>query len=214
MSRAEEITSEVRRLVLTCRAMEAQLQQSIAKKTHQEVVAKMQASIDGLNVEVERLKSELHKTTTINESITGLGGKIASQGETISSLNQTVTTLNQVIDIQKNTIAELQAKLAVSTVPTSVYDQTVSKLDEAHAKIGGMVDRSEYDSLQSKFNEQIELIKSMVQRSDYIVLQSQFANFVPKDTFESLQRTLSLYVPREQLVATETRLRDLEAKMG
>ena len=38
--------------------MEAQLQQSIPKKTHQEVVSKMQATIDGLNVEVERIKGE------------------------------------------------------------------------------------------------------------------------------------------------------------
>jgi uncharacterized coiled-coil protein SlyX len=213
LSRAEEITSEVRRLVLTCRAMEAQLQQSIPKKTHQEVVAKMQASIDGLNGEAERLRSELQKTTTLNESITSLGGKVTSQGETISSLGQTIASLNQVIEVQKNTLAELSAKLAVSTIPTTLYDQTVSNLDETRAKISGMVERSEYDSLQAKLNELTETTKSMVPRSEYLSLQSQFVNFVPKETFETLQRMLTQYVPREQLVASEARLHELEARM-
>jgi uncharacterized coiled-coil protein SlyX len=214
LSRAEEITSEVRRLVLTCRAMEAQLQQSIPKKTHQEVIAKMQASIDGLNGEVERLRSELQKTTTLNESIASLGGKVTSQGETVSSLGQTVANLNQVIEVQKNTLAELSAKLAVSTVPTSVYDQTVSNLDQTRAKLSVMVERSEYDSLQAKVNELTETFKSMVPKAEYLSLQSQFVNFVPKETFEALQRALTQYVPREQLVASETKLHELEAKMA
>ena len=84
MSRSEEITSEVRRLVLTCRSMEAQLQQSIPKKTHQEVVTKMQTAIDGLTAELERTKADLQKTAHLEETIKGLSEQITSQTVTIT----------------------------------------------------------------------------------------------------------------------------------
>ena len=88
MSRAEEITSEVRRLVLTCRAMEAQLQQSIPKKTHEEVVSKMQGTIDELDGEVGRIRTELQRTTGITETLNALGAQIASSKETMSFSKQ------------------------------------------------------------------------------------------------------------------------------
>ena len=193
--------------------MEAQLQQSLPKKTHQEVVTKMQASIDSLNEEANRLRSELQKTTTLNESISGLGNKITSGGDAISSLVQTVANLNQLIETQKTTIQELSTRLAQNTVPSQLYDQTITKLGEMQSKIETMVEKSELNSLQTKFNEQTDIMKSMVPRGEYLALQAQFANFVPKDTFEALQKTLNQYVPREQLIASETRLHELEAKM-
>lgn len=213
MSRAEEITSEVRRLVLTCRAMETQLQQSLPKKTHQEVVTKMQGSIDSLNEEVNRLRSELQNTKTLNESISGLGSTLTSSSETISSLAQTVANLNQLIEAQKTTIQELSTRLSQNTVPSQLYDQTITKLGEMQSKMESMVDKSEMVSLQTKVNEQTDVMKSMVPRGEYLALQAQFANFVPKDTFDALQKTLNQYVPREQLIASETRLHELESKL-
>ena len=47
-SRAEQITSEVKRLVLKCRKLEADLAQSVPKKVLDENVAKLQAKIDAL----------------------------------------------------------------------------------------------------------------------------------------------------------------------
>ncbi|MHB2037019.1 MAG: hypothetical protein ACYCPW_09815 [Nitrososphaerales archaeon] len=213
MSRAEEITSEVRRLVLTCRAMEAQLQQSIAKKTHQEVVAKMQATIDGLNAEFERVKADLQKTVSLNETIAGIGSNITSQNETITSLGVTVKNQNQIIEEQNKAIEALNSRLSQSTVPVLLYDQTLSKVEEMQEKIRCMVDKVDYVSIQKKCDELSESIKSMVPREDYLNLQNQFANFVPRESFEALQRTLSQYVPRDQLVASETRVHELEARL-
>ena len=76
--------SEVRRLVLTCKSMEAQLQQSIPKKAHQEVVTKMQNTIDDLVAELERTKEDLEKTTHLEEKIKGLSEQITSQTEAIT----------------------------------------------------------------------------------------------------------------------------------
>ena len=213
MSRAEEITSEVRRLVLTCRAMEAQLQQSIPKKTHQEVVSKMQATIDGLNVEVERIKGEFQKTTGLNETIAGLGSQLTSQNETVASLGRTIANECQLVEGQKGAIEALSSRLSQSTVPVLLYDQTLSKVDELQEKIRCMVDKVDYISIQKKCDDLTETIKSTVPREDYLNLQNQFANFVPRESFEALQRTLSQYVPRDQLVASETRVHELEARI-
>ena len=213
LSRAEEITSEVRRLVLTCKAMEAQLQQSIPKKTHEEVVRSMQATIDDLGAQVADLKTEIQHSSSLRETISGLGNQLVSQNDTISSLTRTVGDLNQVIDSQKASIAELSTKLSQSTVPSSLYDQTVSRLRELQERVQNMVERTDYASLQRKCDELSESMKSMVPREEYSNLQTMLANSVPKTNFEALQATLSQYVPREQLAASEARVNELEFKM-
>ncbi|HVB12898.1 MAG TPA: hypothetical protein VNE86_07170, partial [Nitrososphaerales archaeon] len=193
--------------------MEAQLQQSIPKKTHQEVVAKMQATIDGLNAEFERVKADLQKTVSLNETIAGIGSNITSQNETITSLGVTVKNQNQIIEEQNKAIGGLNSRLSQSTVPVLLYDQALSKVEEMQEKIRCMVDKVDYASIQTKCDELSESIKSMVPREDYLNLQNQFANFVPRESFEALQRTLSQYVPRDQLVTSETRVHELEARL-
>ena len=193
--------------------MEAQLQQSIPKKTHQEVVSKMQATIDGLNSEIERVKGEYQKTTALNETMAGLASQLTSQNDTIASLNRTITSQSQIIESQKSAIEALSSRLSQSTVPALLYDQTLARIEELQEKIRCMVDKVEYTSVQKKCDELTETLKSMVPREDYLTLQSQFTNFVPRESFEALQKTLSQYVPRDQLVASETRVHELEARL-
>ena len=193
--------------------MEAQLQQSIPKKTHQEIVSKMQATIDGLNSEVQRVKGDFQKTLSLNETIAGIGTNIISQNETITSLGMTVASQSQIIEGQNRAIEALNSRLSQSTVPVLLYDQTLSKVEEMQEKIRCMVDKVDYVSVQKKCDELSESLKSMVPREDYLGLQNQFANFVPRESFEALQRTLSQYVPRDQLVSSETRVHELEARL-
>ena len=179
MTRSEEITSEVRRLVLTCRSMEAQLQQSMPKKTHQEVVEKMQAKIDELTGELETTRSDLERSVHLEEGIKSLSQQIAMETQTITG------------QFQSNDAKRIQ---------------------ELETKISGMVDRSEFEALQAKYEQ---LANSTVPKDDYNALQNQFTNFVPKQTFEDMQRTFKdTTVPREQLSAAETRLQELEAKLA
>ena len=95
--------------------MEAQLQQSIPKKTHQEIVSKMQATIDGLNSEVQRVKGDFQKTLSLNETIAGIGTNIISQNETITSLGMTVASQSQIIEGQNRAIEALNSRLSQST---------------------------------------------------------------------------------------------------
>ena len=179
MTRSEEITSEVRRLVLTCRSMEAQLQQSMPKKTHQEVVAKMQTQIDELTGELENARSDLARSVHLEEGIKSLSQQIASETQTITSQFQSNDT---------------------------------RRIQELEAKISGMVDRAEFETLQARYEQ---LKNSTVPKDDYTALQSQFTNFVPKQTFEDMQRTFrETTVPREQLAAAEGRLQELEQRLA
>ncbi len=230
LSRAEEITSEVRRLVLTCRAMEAQLQQSIPKKDHEEVVAKMQTTIDELDGEVNRIRDELQRTKGITETINALGAQIAAQKEMLDSQAQTASNQSQIIDAQNKTIESLVGKLSQDTIPATMYNEALSKTHELEEKISQYVAKSDFEAIQQKVAELTELLGTMVPKSEYETLQAQFSNYVPKSDYESLQAQLSNYVPKEsfeeiqnalansvprdQFLASEAKIQEVEAKFS
>lgn len=193
--------------------MEAQLQQSIPKKTHQEIVANMQATIDGLGKQVQELRTEIQSTSTLKDTITGLGNQLASQANAISSLTATIADLNRVIEVQKSSVAELTSKLSESTVPASLYDETLSKFGALQERVQNKIERTDYTSLQKKYDELLESFRKMVPRDEYQNLQAMLSNSVPKESFEALQETLSKYVPREQLAASEAKMHELEVKL-
>lgn len=156
--------------------MEAQLQQSMPKKTHQEVVAKMQLTIDGLTADLERTKVDLQKTMHIEADIKSLSEHVTSQTNAIASQWQS---------------------------------NDAKKIQELEQKISGMVDKNEYVTLQNKYEE---LKNSTVPKQEYMALQNQFANFVPRESFDEMQkRYMQTTVPRDQFLAAETRIRELEA---
>ncbi len=200
MSRAEEITSEVRKLVLTCRSLEAQLQQSIPKKVHAEVVSKMQANIDTLSADLARTAAELEKTTSIGQRITTLESQIVSQNETISS--------------QSKTIGDLSAKLSENAIITNQYSQAVLKVQELESKISSMVDSSQYALSQEKCADLEAQIASMVPRAQFTALEVELANSVPLQKYGELQRTLEQMVPAEQLKTAESRVSELEKTLA
>ena len=196
MSRAEEITSEVRKLVLTCRSLEAQLQQSVPKKTYQETVATMQANIDSLNAELSRTKSDLENTTSL--------------GQRISSLESHISTQNEAVCQQGKVIESLSARLAENTIPMSIHTQAVSKVQELESRISSMVDVTEYSSLQKRCAELEAQIATSVPKTQYAALEIELANSVPIQKYEELQRSFAQRVPREQLQVAEARVAELE----
>ena len=107
MSPSEEITSEVRRVVQACRSLEAQLQQSIPKKDHEQALASLQSSVDAAMADCNRAKSELENTSSIGQRMGLLESQIASQNEAVSS--------------QARAFESFTAKLAESSVPFSAY---------------------------------------------------------------------------------------------
>jgi hypothetical protein len=163
-SRTEQITSEVRRLVLTARSLQAQLDQSIPKKTHEEIVARMQGTIDGMSAELRRTKSQLGETQTIGEGLSLLGKQVSAQGETVR---------------------EVVAKLAEVTVPNTVYQQATTKISELEQivlrkdqEIQGFrettVPKEQYTKAEARISE----------------LEAVLANSMPKAEFEDLSQQI------------------------
>lgn len=191
MSRVEEITSEVRKLVLTCRSLEAQLQQSVPKKFHQEVVTKMQGNIDSLSDDLTRTKAELEKTTSIGQRIPGLEGQIASQNEVITS--------------QSKTIDSLTTKLSESATTAIQYSQAVSKIQELESRISSMVDATEFTSAQKRCAELEQQVSDMIPKAQFSAIQAELANSVPAQKYEDLQKRFN-----EELSAAQSRIGELD----
>ena len=200
LSRAEEITSEVRRLVMTCRSLEAQLQQSVPKKTHQEMVTKMQAAIDGLSADLGRTKKNLEETET-------LGGRL-------NALTSQISTQNEIIGSQNKTIESFSTKMAESTVPIKIYSETAAKAQELEQRIQNMVQKPDYDALQSKISDLESQISSTVPRDLYSALEMEIANCVPKSKFEELESRFAQMVSKEEYNIATSRVAELENSLS
>jgi len=215
LSRAEEITSEVRRLVLTCRAMEAQLQQSVPKKTHEEVISKMQATIDELDGELNRIRDEFQNTKGITETINALGAQLSVQKEVLDVQGQLLANQTQIIEAQNRTIESLNQKLSLDTVPATMYNEALSKANAAEDRVSQLVPKADYEALQCKVSELNQALATMVPKSELEVLTLQLSTeYVPKATFDETVTALSNSVPKDELLALQTKLLEVEAKFS
>jgi HPt (histidine-containing phosphotransfer) domain-containing protein len=197
-SRAEQITSEVKRLVLKCRKLEADLAQSVPKKVLDENVAKLQAKIDALNVELKHTKSDLETQRTINEHMDAFEKQLEAQGKEISSQNEIVKSVATRID---------------TMVPTGVYEEATAKI---HALENALEARNqEYQTLQAQKAEVEERITHMVPEEQFESLQTELANSIPKIIYEQdIQRIHAETVPREQYASVESRIAELEIQLA
>ncbi len=174
MSRAEEITSEVRRLVVTCRALEAQLKESIPKKVHNETVAKMQAEIDRLKSELNSVKEELERTRSIGSYLASIESEIKTQSESLATLGRKIeegTVSNEIYQQSLQRIRELEStieNLRSTTVPRDVYSQLETRLQ-------GMVERDAFERAEARIRE----------------LEAIVSNSVPKETLEELKARIT-----------------------
>ena len=163
-SRTEQITSEVRRLVLTARSLQAQLDQSIPKKTHEEVIARMQGTIDGMAAELRRTKGQLEETQSI-----GLG---------LSILTKQVT-------VQGETIKEAAMKISEVTVPNQVYQNALIRISDVEQVLNRK--DSEMQGLRDSTVSKDVYIRS---ESRIAELENVLANSMPKTEFETLSQQI------------------------
>lgn len=193
MSRADEITSEVRRLVMTCKQLEAQLQQSIPKKQHEEEMAKMQAQVDDLSAKLAATSEELQRTVSLGERLNALESQVSAQMGSITFLGEAIKALSE--------------KLSESTVPQQLYSQAMARIQDLEAQLSSMVTKAQYDDLRmelansvprSKYEELERAMQQMVPREEHEAamariaeLESSLANSVPRSTFEELRERIA-----------------------
>jgi len=159
-SRTEQITSEVRRLVMTARSLQAQLDQSIPKKTHEEVIARMQATIDGMAAELRRTKTQLEETQTLGAGLSLLSKQVAASSDQVR---------------------EATVKLSEVTVPNQVFQQAMSKISELEQ----VINRKEQEI---KVINDSTIHKDQYMRAEARIseLESILSNSMPKTEFEDL----------------------------
>ena len=176
---------------MTCRSLEAQLQQSVPKKTHQEMVTKMQAAIDNLSADLGRTKKSLEETETLGGRLNALTSQISTQNETISSQNKIIESFS--------------TKMVETTVPVKMYSEATSRAQELEQRMKGMVEKSDYAALQAKCAELESQMSSAVPRTQYAALEIEIANSVPKSKFEELESRL------EHMVSSDLKRRHFES---
>ena len=197
-TRAEQITSEVKRLVLKCRQLEADIAKSVPKKVLDETVAKMQQKIDTLDMELKHARSDLENANSTNDRVDALGKQITSQGEQITR--------------QHELIASMSSKFE-TTVPAAVYEQSNSKIKELEQIVE--LKNAEYATLQSEKAQLEQRISQMIPFDQFISVQTNLENSVPKGRFdEEIQRIRSETVTKEQYTNVEQRLAELESKLA
>jgi hypothetical protein len=163
-SRTEQITSEVRRLVLTARSLQAQLDQSIPKKTHEEVIARMQGTIDGMSAELRRTKSQLDETQSIGQGLSILTKQVYAQGETIK---------------------EAATKIAEVTVPNHVYQNALTRISDMEQLLNRK--DQEIQSMRDNMVSKEVYIRSETKIAE---LENILANSMPKTEFETLTQQI------------------------
>jgi hypothetical protein len=205
MSKTEDAADDVKKLAQRCKALEAQLRQTITKKEHHEIVlefegkttrmektiASQDRKIAEQEKEIMRTKAELQRTTALGKQFTEVAERVA--------------VLNKGVDAQGRTVDSLVTKISQGTVPAVVHQQSISKINGLEEQISGMVSRSEYASLQTKYEEATKKFSNMVPSSEYEAL---------KEKNQELESTISLTVPREQFESSEAKAKELEARLA
>jgi uncharacterized coiled-coil protein SlyX len=204
VSKVDNTVDDAKKLAMRCKALEAQLRQSITKKEHHQIVLEFEEKMTDMErkiadqektivedrKELERTRSELQKANVLNKQFGEVGGQVAA--------------LSNLIAGQGKTVDSLVSKIS-GAVPTAVHQQSLAKVKELEERIGGMVSRSEYAALESRYEEAEKHVAEMVPKEDHEALRQKS---------EELGDTISGMVPMEQFNSSEARVRELEATLA
>lgn len=163
---------------MTARSLQAQLDQSIPKKTHEEVVARMQGTIDGMAAELRRTKVQLEETQTIGQGLALLSKQVAASSDTVK---------------------EATLKLSEVMVPNQVFQQAMAKISELEQ----VISRKEVEI--RAINEQT-VHKDQYMRAEARIseLESILAVSMPKTEFEDLSQQIDSLTKAAPVIQSPT----------
>jgi hypothetical protein len=149
---------------MTARSLQAQLDQSIPKKTHEEVVARMQGTIDGMAAELRRTKTQLEETQTIGQGLSLLSKQVASSSDMVR---------------------DATLKLSEVTVPNQVFQQAMAKISELEQVVSRK--DQEIRSINEATVSKDQYLRAEARISE---LENVLANSMPKTEFEDLSQQI------------------------
>lgn len=226
--KVESAANDVKALATRCKALEAQLRQSVPKRDHNEIVSKLEREISSLEKDLGRSKAENQKTVATNKMITDVESQISSLmratgglAKTLDSLDATATTTRKAIAEQARAIDGIGGRISQGTVPSTIYQESLAKIEALTSKseglarqVSGMISASEYLSQKRRLEEANRKISEMVPASDLEEANKRIAAMVPASDLEEANRRISEMVPASELAAMRRRADDLEATMA
>ena len=159
LSSVEEITGEMRRLILKCRSLESKLEQSVPKKAYQDAVAKLQGNIDQLTLDLQRTRDELGKTES-------LGGRLNNLSTVVITLSNEISTQNEVI---KNLTDKYQ-------VPQDLHNKALSKIKDLESSLSKK--SAESEAARARIAELEMKLEESVPKEKYAKLMDQISGLV------------------------------------
>jgi len=159
LSSVEEITGEMKRLILKCRALETKLEQSVPKKAYQDAIAKLQANIDKLTEDLQRTRDELGRTES-------LGGRL-------NNLSTVVLTLSNQISAQNEVIKGLTEKYQV---PQDLHNKALSKIKDLEQSISKKA--TDHEAARARIVELETKLSESVPKEKYTKLMDQISGLV------------------------------------
>jgi chromosome segregation ATPase len=159
LSSVEEITGEMKRLILKCRSLESKLEQSVPKKAYQDAIAKLQANIDKLSEDLQRNRDELGRTES-------LGGRL-------NNLSTVVLTLSNQISAQNEVIKSMTEKYQI---PQEIHNKALSKIKDLESSISKR--STDAEAARARIAELETRLSESVPNEKYTKLMDQISGLV------------------------------------
>jgi hypothetical protein len=172
------------------------------KKTHEEIVSRMQETIDRQSDELKRMQYDLQKAVAISNALNSLESSLSSQAKDVSS--------------QAKSLESIYSKIQDGTVPKQIYEQSIAAAKSLEDNIRQITEQknSEFNALNAKNHELLEKISEMVPRSEYFAVQSQLAESISRAKHEEeMEKLRSETVGKEQYQRAEARVAELESML-
>jgi chromosome segregation ATPase len=193
LSSVEEITGEMRRLILKCRSLETKLEQSVPKKAYQDAVAKLQANIDRLTEDLARTRDELGKTESLGGRLNNLStvvltlsNQIAAQNDAMKNLTEKYQIPQEVHNKALTKIKDLESTLSRKAAESEAARARIAELE---AKLEESVPKEKYSKLMDQISGLVSLTGEFSSLAEAQLDQHEVPGEVPMNSFPQTQET-------------------------
>jgi chromosome segregation ATPase len=193
LSSVEEITGEMRRLILKCRSLETKLEQSVPKKAYQDAVAKLQANIDRLTEDLARTRDELGKTESLGGRLNNLStvvltlsNQIAAQNDAMKNLTEKYQIPQEVHNKALTKIKDLESTLSRKAAESEAARARIAELE---AKLEESVPKEKYSKLMDQISGLVSLTGEFSSLAEAQLDQQEVPGEVPMNSFPQTQET-------------------------